>query len=244
TFKNLSTSIKQELNNCKQNYNENVSDFFQRIEILNSRALSAAQQYTKNASDLPGKIQTINEITLNRFIYHSTPNISQMLRWKDFDNLNSAYTAALTEERALNINKKFYTGAGASLIKANKLTPQTFFNKNDKLILHGLNPNNPVETVGSCNLPLEIDDSTIFCKFHILNQATNVPYDGLIGKDFSQTNSAIINYESQTMKFKSLRNPIILFTDENDHNTESKTLLKARSHTFIEVNVINPEIKE
>lgn len=99
--------IMEELNNCKQHSNESVSDFFQRLEILNSRALSAAQQHTKNVIDLPGKIQTINELTLNRFIHHSSPNISQMLRWKDLENLNSAYTAALTEERALNINRKF-----------------------------------------------------------------------------------------------------------------------------------------
>ncbi|KAK0074644.1 hypothetical protein PV325_007991, partial [Microctonus aethiopoides] len=66
--------IMEELNNCKQNFNENISDYFQRLEILNSRALSAAQQYT-------------------------------MLRWKEFENLNSAYTAALAEERALSINK-------------------------------------------------------------------------------------------------------------------------------------------
>jgi len=54
---------------------------------------------------MQGRVQTINEITLNRFIHHSIPAISQMLRWKDFDNLNSAYTAALAEERALNIQK-------------------------------------------------------------------------------------------------------------------------------------------
>lgn len=47
----------EELNNCKQNFNENISDFFQRIEILNSRALSAAQQYTKNVIDLPEKVK-------------------------------------------------------------------------------------------------------------------------------------------------------------------------------------------
>lgn len=97
--------IMEELNNCKQNYNENISDYFQRLEILNSRALSAAQQYTVKQEDLSGKLLTINEITSNRFIYHSSPNISQMLRWKDFENLNSAYSAALAEERAININK-------------------------------------------------------------------------------------------------------------------------------------------
>ncbi|KAF2886324.1 hypothetical protein ILUMI_19849 [Ignelater luminosus] len=96
--------IMEDLNNCKQNLNESVSDFFQRLELLNSRALSATQQYTIDKTLLPGKLQSINEITLNRFIYHSTPQISQMLRWKDF-TLNEAYAAAVAEERALNIYK-------------------------------------------------------------------------------------------------------------------------------------------
>lgn len=97
--------LMEELNNCRQNYSESVSDFFQRLEVLNSRAISAVQQYTSDHRDIPGKIQAINEITLNRFVYHSHPSISQMLRWKDFDSLNSAYTAAIAEERALNIQK-------------------------------------------------------------------------------------------------------------------------------------------
>lgn len=99
--------IMEDLNNCKQSSNESISDFYQKLETLNSRALSAAQEYTRDQTNIPGKIQTINEITLNRFVYHSLPHISQMLRWKDFENLNSAYTAALSEERALNIQKNY-----------------------------------------------------------------------------------------------------------------------------------------
>ncbi|KAK0072243.1 hypothetical protein PV326_000258 [Microctonus aethiopoides] len=239
--------IMEELNNSKQNFNENVSDYFQRLEILNSCALSAAQQYTIKQEELPGKLLMINEITLNRFIYHSSPNISQMLRWKEFENLNSACTAALAEERALNIIKSKFcrickknnhdtvqfcteehhdyrpnflingvrelkilvsndnmnyvelysknsknvlnkfkllidTGAGASLIKSNKLTPETYFNKKEKIILHGLNPNNPVETVGSCILPLK-------------------------------ANSAIIDYATKTIQFDPLPYPIKLHFD-------------------------------
>jgi len=97
--------LMEELNSCKQSFSETVNDFYQRLEILNSRAISAAQQYANDPRDIPGKIQTINEISLNRFVYHSHPAISQMLRWKEFDSLNSAYSAAISEERALNIQK-------------------------------------------------------------------------------------------------------------------------------------------
>lgn len=133
------------------------------------------------------------------------------------------------------------TGAGVSLIKANKLTAQTHFNSKEKILLHGLNPNNPVETVGSCQLPLKINDDEFFVKFHILNQVTNVPYDGLIGKDFLQSTSALIDYATKIIKFHPLQNSIPFYTDPSDEN---KINLKARSQTFVEISVENPEIKE
>lgn len=361
--------IMEELNNCFQKPNENINDFFQRLEILNSRALSAAQQYTNIPSHLPGKIQTINEITLNRFIYHSHSAISQMLRWKDFDNLNSAYSAALAEEKALNIqktskikfckickrnnhdtfqcrskpsvhknvnintpnqtkfcnyckknghliqdcrkrefvnNKKLQqsknsvnlnskespvtnaapvdqlsingvrelrilisndnlnyveftslqskssdkilrllidTGASTSLIKACKLIPETRFNSNEKLTLHGLSPNNPVETIGSCKISLSVSGYHFDAKFHILNQASNVPFDGLLGKDVLQSQAAHINYETNLIRLKSIPHPISLHTENLNFN-HTLISLKARSETIIEINVKNPEVKE
>ncbi|KAK4885246.1 hypothetical protein RN001_001517 [Aquatica leii] len=111
--------LVEELNNCKQRPNEDISKYFQIIELLNSRALSAVQQYTSDPKLLDGKIHTINEITLNRFIYHSHPAISQMFRWKEFLNLNSALTVALTEEKSLNIHKTFQKRPYCTVIKNN-----------------------------------------------------------------------------------------------------------------------------
>ena len=48
----------------------------------------------------------INNITLNRFVYHSLPAISQMLRYREFDNINKAFTAAIAEEKALRLSYK------------------------------------------------------------------------------------------------------------------------------------------
>lgn len=95
--------IMEDLNNCKQTYSEDITGFHQRLIKLSSRALGAIQQYASDPLEIPGKRKAVEEVTLNRFVYHSSPQISQMLRWKDFDNLNSAYSAAVSEERALNM---------------------------------------------------------------------------------------------------------------------------------------------
>lgn len=48
------------------------------------------------------------------------------------------------------------TGASISLIKACKLTPDTYFSSKDKLTLQGQSTNNPVETIKSCITPFPI----------------------------------------------------------------------------------------
>lgn len=95
----------EELNNCRQFSSEGINAFDQRLLTLSSRALSAIQQYESDPLEIPGTKRSVEEATLNRFVYHSSSQISQMLRWKDFDNLNAAYSAAVSEERALNMHK-------------------------------------------------------------------------------------------------------------------------------------------
>lgn len=96
--------IMEELNNCKQFHAESINVFYQRLLLLSSRALRAIQQYASDPTEILGKRKAVEEITLNRFVYHSNSQISQFLGWKDFDTLNAASTAALLEERALNMN--------------------------------------------------------------------------------------------------------------------------------------------
>jgi len=97
--------LMEDLNNIKQNSGEGVENFFQRLENLLTKILSVIRQYTPNPEVIPGKIESVKEIALNRFVFHSLPQISQMLRWKDFNDLNTAYSAAIAEERALNMQK-------------------------------------------------------------------------------------------------------------------------------------------
>ena len=97
--------LMEELNNCKQNSKETINEFFQRLETIVSRLIASTQQTCNIPAEIPGKLKMLNEIALNRFVYHSKPEISQMLRWKDFDSLNSVYSAAVSEERAIAMTR-------------------------------------------------------------------------------------------------------------------------------------------
>lgn len=95
----------EELSKCKENSNESITNFFQRLETIQSNLLSSINGDGQSQAEISGKRSTVREMTLNRYIYHSNPQISQMLRWKDFTDLNSAFSAAVAEERVINSQK-------------------------------------------------------------------------------------------------------------------------------------------
>ena len=96
----------EELNPIRQGPRENVSQFYQRLEDLNSKVLGMIYNSKHNEETLSGQLLKIDNITLNRFVCHSHLTISQMLRYREFDNNNEAFTAAVTEEKALRLTYK------------------------------------------------------------------------------------------------------------------------------------------
>ena len=99
-----------------------------------------------------------------------------------------------------------------------------------------------METVGTCIIPLEIEGKIISTKFHILNQATNIPHDGLLGKEFFIEHSACIEYETNTVKLKEISKPLVVYSEET--SSSNNLHLKARTEIIVKINILNPEIKE
>lgn len=98
--------LLEELNNTKQSHNENVSQYYQRLEDVSSRILASIHATEVDPTLLKGRLMMVNDMTLNRFIYHSHPQISQMLRYRDFKTINAAFSAAVAEEKALRLNSQ------------------------------------------------------------------------------------------------------------------------------------------
>lgn len=97
--------LSEELANIKQGINENITNFYTRLDNLTAKTLQAMKTQNTDSVTLPGQIKSITETAMNRFIYHSDSHISQFLRWKEFSNINECFTAALAEEKAINMNK-------------------------------------------------------------------------------------------------------------------------------------------
>lgn len=137
------TQLMEELNTIKQFRNESVVSFYNRIENLTTRILNSLSG--KTTAERQGRTETISELALQRFIYHSLPEISRFLRGRDFALISTALTSAMEEERALqmHVKDKFYTQPARNTKfcsickKTNHTTNQCF--KNKPRVIHQVN---------------------------------------------------------------------------------------------------------
>lgn len=137
------TQLMEELSTIKQFKNESCVNFYNRIENLTTRIFNSLN--CKTTTEQKGRTETIAELALQRFIYHSLPEISRFLRGRDFLSISTALTSAIEEERALQMhssdrfntqsvrNSKFCTICK----KANHTTNQCFRNK--PRVIHQVN---------------------------------------------------------------------------------------------------------
>lgn len=97
------SQLMEELNTIKQHANETVLSFYNRVDKLCTRLLNSI---SCNQGELLGRTETIKELSLQRFIFHSLPDISRFLRSQGPKDLATAFNAAIEEERALQISKQ------------------------------------------------------------------------------------------------------------------------------------------
>ena len=79
-----------------------MSFFHEKIDKLTTQLLSSITY--KSPTEQSGKIETIKDLVLSRFIHHSKPEISRFLRAQDPQDISEALLKALEEERAIGIS--------------------------------------------------------------------------------------------------------------------------------------------
>lgn len=91
--------LMEELNSLKQNHKESILAYYTKIDTLQSRMLLTLG----SGEESKGKVELIQELALNRFIYHCNPEISRFLRCQSLRNLADALSKAMEEEKALKM---------------------------------------------------------------------------------------------------------------------------------------------
>lgn len=95
------SQLFEELNSIKQNFKETIPQYLSRLELALAEVMKEIPNIEKDPNLLPGAISSIQQIALNRFVYHCLPQFSQVLRWKKPVSLQEAYNIASEEEQAL-----------------------------------------------------------------------------------------------------------------------------------------------
>lgn len=186
------TQLMEELNTIKQNSNESVTSFYNRIDKLYTRILNSLT--FKNPSEKIGRCETIREIALQRFILHSAPEISRFLRSKQLESLSDALNAAIEEERASQVSKLTHQPSKfCTYCKKNNHNNRDCYKRKQMSV-------NTVTQSGSNSTTPNINQNNgqKFCKYckkkgHLINQCflLNKP------KSYQQVNSSNTNRNAQ-----------------------------------------------
>jgi len=96
-------TLLQELQLLRQNANESLLSYYDRVDQLTTRTIQAV--VIDHPDEEIGKIQSIRDLQLSRFLYHCHPEISRFLRSQKINNINEALNLGLDEENALKTIK-------------------------------------------------------------------------------------------------------------------------------------------
>lgn len=126
------------------------------------------------------------------------------------------------------------TGAACSILKHDALIPsQTHLDKNDIILLNGINPNMPISTLGTTEISLSAFSLKLVHKFNVINAAKiQTDFDGLLGNDFFQEQKAILNYADQVVI---INGHSIHF---NNEIKDDKIIIPPRCEVIAEVNIL------
>lgn len=136
------------------------------------------------------------------------------------------------------------TGAHISviLVRPNVIKSGTQIYHDDMINITGVGKGTTLRTLGYSLLHLKPFLSEPGHKFHLLkDEGHNIPFDGIIGHDFFQNHGILIDYKNQWIRSSSGSVPLLI-TQKCENFC--KVSVPARTEQLIEIEIVNPEIKE
>lgn len=129
-------------------------------------------------------------------------------------------------------------GASISLIKEASLSNYSLTNSTP-IVLTGLSREASVYTKGETNLEFNIDEKTLKSNFQLIDNHTNIPFDGLIGRDFIKEHQCIPILHEQTFVIHSLSIKIPIFSN-TPQNSNTHVIIQPRTEMIMKIQIQNP----
>ncbi|GLV44562.1 hypothetical protein CBL_21280, partial [Carabus blaptoides fortunei] len=108
--------LLKELNCLKQENHEHILKFYNRLKNLHDKIREAITESEPDIFERTDRFLEISEITFNRFVNHSHPEISHILRRRDYKTIGQAYAAILASQNELNVKNSNYQNLDRSNI--------------------------------------------------------------------------------------------------------------------------------
>lgn len=154
----------------------------------------------------------------------------------DLDYITLYYPYSKNSDKSLKL--LIDNGAAISLVKASSLS-QFEITDSQKIMLSGITRDSPVFTLGETHLEFQINDKTIKSNFQIIHDQTNVPFDGLIGRDFIKKHKCIPIIHESTFVIESLATSIPIYTNTPQHSN-THTIIQPRTEMIMKIQIVNP----
>lgn len=100
-----SSHLLVDLQSCKQQTSESVTQFALRVEACLTRIQADIHYSCSNPNELIGRIAAMEDLALNTFILGLNSNISNIVRCRNPSSLNDAVTHAVEEEKLFNLTR-------------------------------------------------------------------------------------------------------------------------------------------
>jgi hypothetical protein len=126
------------------------------------------------------------------------------------------------------------TGAELCLLKHWSLKEGAVYNPSTTINVRGIS-NKTERTLGEVNAKLIVGNYETEHKFHVVGSGMNIPRDGILGNDFSESKRATIDYVRKEITM----GKVALKFDDNKQtrvqNKEILVVLKPRSETIVKL---------
>lgn len=117
------THLLTDLQECRQQLNESVTQFALRLETCLSKLLTEITLCNKKDNELVGRLAAMEDLALHTFLIGLKPNISNIVRCKNPLNLNEAVNTAVSEEKIL----QFMNRRPIAINEPSTSRPKTFY---------------------------------------------------------------------------------------------------------------------
>lgn len=213
-----------DLQECKQQPNENVSQYALRIETCLSQLLTEISiSHGHKSREMIGRTAAMEELALHHFQMGLLPRISNIVRCKSARTLNDAINCAISEEKIQQSLYRHNPGSSSHNSQQPRFDKLNASKQNNQFARRNPSNSNQLQQRSNfhSNRPNSNNSTTLFCRYcktpgHTLEQCRKREYNNNRFKNYDQSQTRA----AQRINFVSDDSPETNYDDHPINSTD------------------------